>query len=137
MTYESKYRHVWLYAKYWYKRNDDIVIDLRKLVSEYAGIKEELVSIDDCFRLLFNALIEATVISTRVGSEQFLLDMIVRLWNPLSVNATKSDNVSEKKLTLLQEMLTSLAMVNVLDNNRTKVIDFGVPDPAVLPVEKS
>jgi len=129
MTYESKYRHVWLYAKYWYKHNDDIVIDLRKLVSKHAGIKEEWVSIDDCFRLIFNALIEATVISTRVGSEQFLLDMIVRLWKPLS------DNI--EKLTLLQEMLTSLAMVNVLDNNKTKVIDFGVPDPAVLPVEKS
>lgn len=129
MTYQSKYRHVWLYAKYWYKRNDDIVIDLRKLVSEHAGIKEEWVSLDDCFRLIFNALIEATVISTRVGSEQFLLDMIVRLWKPLSNNI--------EKLTLLQEMLTSLAMVNVLDNNKTKVIDFGVPDPAVLPVEKS
>ena len=136
MIYQSNYPHFWLYAKHWYKQSDDIVMDLRKLVANYCGGDVEGISTGDCFNLVFSTLQEAFHIRVRIGDERMLFNLIRNLWqrfNPLF----PQDKQEENKIILLQEMLSALAMVSVIDGNKNKIIEFGSPDPAVLPLERT
>lgn len=55
MELTEHYRHIFLYAKNWYKKTDTIE-DMKKLVSEYTGVPLEHVLVEDIILVLSHIL---------------------------------------------------------------------------------
>jgi hypothetical protein len=67
-------KHFVLYAKYWYGRSGNIIEDLRRLLSVYAGLDLDMVTENDVYEVLCQTWAEC-VVHPRVRTEG-VLEMI-------------------------------------------------------------
>jgi len=114
-------RHFYLYAKYWYKR-DNMIEDLRRIVAFRCGIDVEYIRKRDVFSILYRVAIKHLTTEQRL--EVFFNEMISSIFIP--DDAPLLD-------TLIRQFLL------VLSHQHIKDIPFelGDPDPNILPLRHS
>jgi hypothetical protein len=115
-------RHIYLYAKNWYKRTD-LIEDLKKLLSVRSGIPQEYISTENIVHVLSN--ITSNYIGTPDKAERFIDDLHHRYtFNKYFINEESSFEE-----TLITTMLSILAFLEVKDIP----FELGEPDYNILP----
>ena len=115
----NSYRHYYLYAKHHYRRSGDIIADLKRIHSEWCGLKAEDIDEWDIINVM------TTEIYKHMNEYQF--GKLISGLEPLHWDGRRDDRPFA--LRLLEKYLTILALTEV------KKIEgaLGKPDPSILP----
>ena len=121
-------RHIWLYAKGWYRWSDDLMADLRILVGHHTGIELKYLSDEEVFWAIMAIAvphIKPSNVVSRVGFgfENILYDLVIRSQTELRP-ITYAD--------VLDRLLLALSSVKVRHGHRV-LINLGEPDYTLLP----
>ena len=112
-------RHIILYAKNWYAETDTID-DLLKIASRITGVGTEYLGIKDVYYWV-----------SRVYFECFTYEQFQRLIQEEMFDWFNGYN-SVSMEDVINSMLSELACVKVLDDNKEKIMEIGKPDGTLL-----
>lgn len=130
-TETARFRHVWLYAKYQYKRTD-LLEDLKVIIGHETAIPPEQVKIADILTIVCE--IAAPLICKQPDPSTAVLGLLARLQSK-SRTHLKGDS-SEEHLNwtmILEELLGFMTAHPVQDNNDEILVNLGEPDYSLLP----
>jgi hypothetical protein len=68
----NPYSHFYLYAKYWYKKTDDTIDDLKTILSNYSGTDKKYLSLSD----LNNVMLEIAEYEVLVEKSKSFKDFV-------------------------------------------------------------
>ena len=123
----NSYTHFYLYAKGHYMKSDDIIDDLKYILSERSAIPVERCLATDIVDILLSLVYKH--ITESGNPEMYFKDFILKLKRPfLCKNVITYE---EMKLSIIKSSLIILEMTNVKDLN------LGEVDGNILPLEKN
>lgn len=134
----TQYRHIFLYAKRWYKESDNVWIDLAKIVGEYSGSPPESISKESII-LIVSRAVEVAFDTQRLHFGKSDTGSLVQCLNRefRSEQVNKMFNSYEPlsfEDGLLKTYLSILTLIKVLDNDGKPILVLGKPDPKILPI---
>lgn len=121
---ECDFNHLLLYAKSWYKRSDDVVEDIRKIMAHRAGMETKFVSDGTLWGLMIHAFLK--YVEPRD---------IERLMEDLFKGPGCGFDPVCPLSRAVESMLGKLSIVLVKKDDGTVLLNLGEPDPAVLPLD--
>jgi len=141
-THSSNYPHFWLYAKCWYKRGD-LIEDTKRLVANYCGGNRQHVSLRDCFDFWMCTFEEASrYCKIHEADHRKILNKIWQRQNPEDI-LSRLYQPEKAEYIIINAIVETLSVVAVMDSkffdknaDETPFIEFGKPDPNVLPLSK-
>lgn len=125
---ECDFNHLILYAKNWYKRSDNMLDDVRKIMAHRCAMDVKYMSDHDVWQCCVNALVEH---ATPNEMERFLGVLFQPDWEK-----DKPLSFFEPVCSLKQAVRKILSILNflmVVDGGKV-VLELGKPDPAILPL---
>lgn len=123
--------HFWLYAKHHYKKSDDTLADLKKLVSHRCGIDEKYLGFTD----VLSVLIDIAYPFIMKNSQQFktFLDNLCR-FSSTNYPFWSYDSVKITPNAMLDSIVSMMSIVQVKDVEKGIVfIELDEPDYSILP----
>ena len=121
---DESYRHVWLYAKNWYKRSGDIIGDLKRILGERYNIPPEYLLICDIIEELLS-VVHPIILNSKYKFREFAIDL-------RSCNRWQYGAEGESfDLVLIKKCLSIIKCAKVKG-----IIELGEPDPSILPLNK-
>lgn len=122
----NSYRHFYLYAKHWYKRQD-VVEDLKLLIKNRSNIDVEFLSVGDIFQNL-NGLVWQAL--TRSGNpEHFFSEFIMDTTFPENRWRYTGEPHESQDRVVLKKFLSILSLTKKSDIDG----ELGEPDFSILP----
>jgi len=123
----NSYTHFYLYAKGHYMKSDDIIDDLKYILSERSAIPVERCLATDIVDILLSLVYKH--ITESGNPEMYFKDFIIKLKRPfLHKNVITYE---ELRLLIIKNSLSILEMTNVKDLN------LGEVDENILPLRKN
>jgi hypothetical protein len=119
---ENYDRHIYLYAKHWYKVTDRYN-DLKIIVAKRCGLDAEHVSKEDIIQVIL------PIVEKYVKLSEFVINL-------LPSNTRFRDNLTIED-NLLNECLITLSLTEIKDSsgNYLPGMNIGDPDPNILPLK--
>jgi hypothetical protein len=115
-------RHLYLYAKYWYKRTDNIVADLKPYIARIIGLDTEQIKEDSIIYWLFKLVSQHY--DWNLEMTELLSDLDPNnVWRVGYPNEKKYDY----QTAIIYKLVSMLNMVQVIDGD-TLLVDIGEPD---------
>ncbi len=133
---EEKYRgfrHIWLYAKDWYMKDDDPWKDLRKIVSKEVAMQEEAVTEGNVFDVVIDVALIAIQQSGNV--DHTLRSIFSSLFSRNKYH--REDPFHEPEDYVLLELLSVIRLAKIIDDDGKVLINLGEPDPDILPLSET
>lgn len=139
------YQHVFLYAKHWYKRSDDVFADLKKILEHRNGVEAKHISNGVVVSSL--AGIARDIISESPNTNEFTefvndvhpancwkIGYTLKSRFPNSPDAL--DEEYDYYKAVVYKILSMISMITVLDDDGNVILDIGEPDENILPLRE-
>ena len=128
----SAFRHVWLYAKDWYVKDEDLWKDLRKIVSREVAMQEENVTDGNIIDVVIGVALFALKQSGNV--DHTLRCVFSSLFS--GIKHHMEDSFHEPEEYILLELLSVIRLAKTTDDDGEVLINIGEPDPDLLPLSE-
>ena len=116
------YRHVWLYAKGHYER-DDCLEDLKIIIAERCLLYPEHVSTEEVFNVLLT-------ITQEHMQKHLYVPMLLEVFGLRKLFPNKPHEMEDG----IRLLLSNISTISVRDKGEI-LIDLGKPDPKILPLK--
>lgn len=125
----NSYRHFYLYAKHWYKRQD-VVEDLKLLIKNRSGCDPKDLNIGDIYQNLNGLVWQA--ISRSGNPEHFFNEFIMDTTFPENRWKYTGEPHESHEIVILKKFLSILSLTKKSDIDG----ELGEPDPKILPLSE-
>jgi len=133
----DEHRHFILYAKGYYKRSEQPIEDLRKLIANFTGNEERYVSINDIFWNIWDITVPHILSMTTFANG---IDDLGKIVGGLIGTSEKipvgKEGLVEKVCVDLLNKLSNLKVKRKKAEGGAIVVNLGKPDSNILPLAK-
>lgn len=129
-------RHLFLYAKGHYLRSAQGVLeDLKYVVAATCGLPAASVTEEDIYQVCINTVTSYCAEYQPERAVERLRRLLIEVGKEHFYNDVTFTKNRSPRLAIIQECLSFLAHVGVLDHEGNEMISLGKPDPDVLPLK--
>ena len=124
------FNHLILYAKEWYKRSPNVIVDIKKIMAHRCAMEVEHISEDDVWQCCVMAL-------AKYANPNQIHRYLGELFIPRFNENSKDFKFFEPNCPLeraIQNILTVLQRLICVDDSKNIILNLGHPDSNILPL---